>query len=136
MSFMVVPALFSIQPCCGVRTSDSSRSISATVFFGILAGFVFEVEVAEVVEEDFAALAQVFEAGFLVLGFDVALRPEDVEEGADGEEGAGEGGHGNSVAGRRPRARGHKIDGVERRAHSSKCTEDRRPQGAVLWPAT
>jgi hypothetical protein len=53
------------------------------VVFGVFAGFVLEVEVAEVVVDDFFALAEVVEACFFDYGGQPRLRPEDVGEAED-----------------------------------------------------
>src|SRR3954468_8551881 len=63
------------------------------IFRRELAGLVLEVQVAQVLIDDLAALAQVFQARLLRLGNKAALRPEDVGEAAEAEECAGERDH-------------------------------------------
>src|ERR1017187_8877286 len=71
---------------------------------GILAGRVFEVEVAEVLVDCFFALAQVVDAGLVGLHEGVALRPEDVDKQRNGQDKYGQQAHRYSVS-RRMRSR-------------------------------
>jgi len=67
--------------------------LRSIVFLHVLAGAIFEVEVAKVVVEHFFPLAKVFEACLLVLLLDVALRIEDVEEDSEKKDATGEDDH-------------------------------------------
>src|ERR1700761_8759490 len=62
--------------------------LCCVVFFRILAGAVFEVQVAEVLIEDRLLLFEKIEAGLHALCCDGALRVEDIDEERDGEDGA------------------------------------------------
>src|SRR5665213_500377 len=61
-------------------------ALRGKVFLGVFAGAVLEVEVAEVVVDDFFALAKVVEARLFDFGGEAGLRPEDVGETGDREE--------------------------------------------------
>src|SRR5665213_2670200 len=61
-------------------------ALRVEVFLGILAGAVLEVEVAEVVVDDFLALAEIVEARLLDFDGEAGLRPEDISETGDREE--------------------------------------------------
>src|ERR1039458_5966761 len=60
---------------------------------GDLAGFVFEIQVAQVLIDGFFALAEIAEARFFFSGVNFTGEKEDVVEGGEGEDGADEDDH-------------------------------------------